>query len=54
MFFPSEAIVPLPLLEVNKADKMFQAQQEPQFAPVALGALLGYNMYITLEGTHLS
>lgn len=33
---------------------MFQAQQEMQFAPVALDALLGYNMYITLGDPHLS
>lgn len=53
-FFPSEATVPLSLLEVNKADKMFQAQQETQFAPVALDALLGFNMYIIVGDPHLS
>ena len=33
---------------------MFQAQQETQFAPMALDALLGYNMCITLGDPSLS
>lgn len=33
---------------------MFQAQQETQFAPVALDALLGFNMYIVVWDSHLS
>lgn len=33
---------------------MFQAQQDLQFAPVALDALQGYHMYIPLGNSHLS
>lgn len=32
VIFLTEAVVPLSPLEGNKADKMFQAQQELQFA----------------------
>lgn len=49
--FLTEAVLPLSPPEGNKADKMFQVQQELQFAPVALDSLLGY-MYVALEDPH--
>lgn len=51
VIFLTEAVVPLSPLEGNKADKMFQVQQELQFAPVTPVSQLGY-MYMALEDPH--